>query len=127
MKNLPARFTNPKMNTKKETKMNEIIEKNESVLHKYFEGIASCNYYDGTSYQLYLDLDDNTMSIKQEISDNTWSQRDDGSLICLLKTSGYADIPEEERYSDDCDLYDYGYAEWLDGIEEILLQRLENG
>jgi len=105
--------------------MNEILEKNLPVLREYFAGLASCNYYDGTSYQLYLDLDDNTLTIKHEVSDNTWSQRDDGSLICLLKTSGYADIPEEDRYSDGCDLYDYGYAEWLDEIEEILLEKLD--
>lgn len=101
--------------------MNEIIEKNLPVLREYFEGLVSCNYYDGTSYQLYLDLDDNSLTIKHEVSDNTWSQRDDGSLICLLKTSGYADIPEAERYT----VYDYGYTEWLDGIEEIILEKLE--
>lgn len=102
--------------------MNEIMEKNENVLREFFVGIASCNYYNGLSYQLYLDLDDNTMSIKQEVSDNTWSQRDDNSLICITKVSGYADTPEDERYTEDCSLSDFGYYEWLDEMEEIIDQ-----
>jgi len=102
----------------------EIMDKNENVLVEFFTGIASCNFYDGLSHQLYLDLDDNTITIKTEASDNTWSQRDDGSLVCLEKVSGYCDIPETERYTQDCDLYDYGYSDWKDGLFDTIEARL---
>lgn len=93
-------------------------EDNQSVLQTFFVGIASCDYYDGTSHQLYLDTDDYTLRIHQEASDQSWLQRDDGSLIRICQVSGYADTPADERYTDDgCDLNDYGYADWLDMIE----------
>jgi hypothetical protein len=100
----------------------KIIEKNNEILREYFVGIASDNYYNcnGLSYQLYLDLDDDTMDIKVEASGNTWSQRDDGSLIKIMEISGYSDIPENELYTNGCDIYDYGFTDWLDGIEEII-------
>lgn len=46
-------------------------EENQAILQEFFVGIASCDYYDGNSYQLYLDLDDNTLRIHQEASDNS--------------------------------------------------------
>lgn len=100
--------------------------KNEAVLVEFFEGIASCDYYDGTAYQLYLDLDDNSLMINREASDQSWLQRDDGSLIKLTSVSGYADTPTDERYTDDCDLNDYGYGEWIDQIEASIEQALQS-
>lgn len=97
---------------------------NESVLAEFFAGIASCDYYDGMSHQLYLDLDDNQLQINVEASDQSWLQRDDGSLIQILSISGYADTPEAERYTDECDLNDYGYAEWLDMVEAKIVEAL---
>lgn len=91
---------------------------NEAVLVEFFTGIASCNYYDGMSYQLYLDRDDNTLSIHQEVSNQSWLQRDDGSLVQVECVCGYCDIPVDERYTDGCDLNDYGYGEWIDMIEQ---------
>ena len=95
---------------------------NQSTLVTFFTGIASCDYYDGTSYQLYLDLDDNTLSINQEASDQSWLHRDNGSLVMLTKVSGYSDTPEDERYTDECDLNDYGYGEWIDMIEQKITE-----
>lgn len=97
---------------------------NEAVLVEWFSGIASCEYLDGSSYQLYLDLDDNTLSINQEASDQSWLQRDDGSLVMISKVSGYSDTPEDERYTDECDLNDYGYGEFVDQIEEKITEVL---
>ena len=99
-------------------------ESNQATLQKFFTGIASCDYYDGTSHQLYLDLDDNTLFISQEASDQSWKQRDDGSLIQVLQVSGYCDIPQDERYTDDCSLFDYGYEEWLEMIEQKIADAL---
>ncbi len=106
------------------TTAQEIIDANESVLVEFFEGIASCNYYDGTSYQLYLDLDDSSLSIYQEASDQSWIQRDDGSLVQIHRVSGYCDIPADERYTDGCDLNDYGYGEWVEDIKVAIEQAL---
>lgn len=99
-------------------------ESNQAILTEYFEGIASCSYYDGTSYQLYLDLDDNSLRIHQEASDQSWIQRDDGSLVQIHKVSGYCDIPAAERYTDGCDIMDYGYADWIDNIEAAIAAAL---
>ena len=99
---------------------------NQAILLEFFTGIASCDYYDGMSYQLYLDTDDNTLSIQQEVSSNSWLQRDDGSLVQIHAVSGYADTPADERYTDGCDLSDYGYGEWIDMIEQQIVQALAN-
>lgn len=98
------------------TQVDAIIEANSAILEQFFIGIASCDYYDGLSHQLYLDTDDNTLSINTEVSDNTWLQRDDGSLIKVAHVNGDCDTPEDERYTDECSLSDYGYSEWLDEI-----------
>lgn len=102
----------------------EIIEKNAAALQEFFIGIASCEYYDGMSYQLYLDTNDDTLSINQEASDNSWRQRDDGSLIQITRVSGYCDIPLDERYTDDCSLEDYGYSDWIDMIGEKITEAI---
>ena len=99
---------------------------NVAVLTEFFKGIASCDYYDGLSHQLYIDTDDNTLSINTEASDNSWLQRDDGSLIQVLRVSGYADTPEDERYTDGCDINDYGYAEWIDQVETKIAEALRD-
>ncbi len=95
---------------------------NATVLETFFAGIASCDYYDGHCYRLYLDLDDNSISEHMEASENSWLQRDDGSLVEIIRVSGYCDTPEDERYTDGCDLTDYGYAEWLDMIESRIAE-----
>ena len=102
----------------------DIINDNMDVLKEYFEGIASCDYYDGLSHQLYLDLDDNTININTEVSSNTWVQRNDGTLIQLVETSGYSDIPEDECYVIGCDLNDFGFQEWMEEMEGIIENQL---
>lgn len=96
------------------------LDVNKPVLDEFFTGIASCDFYDGLSHQLYLDLDDMTLSINTEASDNSWLQRDDGSLIQIYRVSGYCDTPEEERYNTERGdwLPDFGYQEWLDELAQ---------
>jgi hypothetical protein len=105
---------------------NEIVnsDANAPVLTEFFIGIASCDYYDGTCYQLYLDTDDDSLSISRQASSNSWMQRDDGSLVIVCQISGYADTPESERYVDGCDINDYGYAEWLEQMEAKIVDAL---
>jgi len=91
-------------------------EPNQATLEEFFTGIASCEYYDGSCYRLYLDTDDDSLSIDRQASSNNWLQRDDGSLIEIDRVSGCCDTPEDERYVAGCDLCDYGYTEWLEQI-----------
>ncbi len=95
----------------------EIIDNNTAIINEYFAGIASGEYYNGTCYQLYLDLDDGTLRINQEASTQSWLQRDDGSLVMLHRVSGYDDRPQDQRYNaaDGDDLSDFGLGDWLDG------------
>lgn len=95
-----------------------LMAKNEAVLEEFFIGCASCDYYDGQSHQLYLDRANDTMIISVQASDNSWLQRDDGSLIKIHHVSGYCDTPADERYTDGCSLDDYGQSYWLDMIKE---------
>ncbi|MDX8400822.1 MAG: hypothetical protein R8K20_11345 [Gallionellaceae bacterium] len=95
----------------------KIIENNIGTVVDYFEGVASCDYYDGLCRRLYLDLDDNSISESTEASENTWLQRDDGSLVEIARISGYCDTPDDERYTDGCDLMDYGYDVWVGELE----------
>ena len=93
----------------------EIIEKNMSTVEEFFAGLASGEYYDGTSWQLYLYRDDDFLTIHREASDQSWLQREDGSLLLVLKVSGYDDRPLEERYNaEEHHLADFGLADWLD-------------
>lgn len=108
------------------TRADLIMERSADVLEAFFKSIASCDYYDGMSYQLYLDLDDDTISDHIEASDQSWLQRDDGSLVQLLHVNGYSDTPEYERYTDDCDLNDYGYSDWLDHVLGLVAEALDN-
>lgn len=97
-----------------------ILETNHDVLVEFFEGQASGQYYDGTSYQLYLDLNNGEIFENHEPSDNSWLQREDGSLAKLESISGYIDLPEEELYTEECDIYDFGFQDWLDGLESTI-------
>jgi len=108
------------------TRADAIMANNADILQAFFTGLASCDYYDGMSHQLYLDLDDDTLLDHLEASDQSWLQRDDGSMVRLLQVSGYADTPEAERYTDDCDLNDYGYSDWLDEVRAHIIDALEN-
>jgi len=93
-------------------------EANAAVLEEFFSGLASCDYYDGLSYQLYVDTRNDSLLIHQEASDQSYLIRDDGSLLLVRKVSGYSDLPENERYrKKDHLLSDFGYADWLDEIE----------
>jgi hypothetical protein len=91
----------------------QIIDKNSAVLREMFRGIASCDYYDGSSYALVLDGD--TLSIRRN---HTFSADDTSRTI--LEVCGYTDMPEDERYKDGDDLKDYLYSEWLDSVMEEL-------
>ncbi len=102
-----------------------ILEANSAVVEAFFLGLASGDYYDGTSYQLYLDLDDDSLLEHQEASDQSWLQRDDGSLVQISRISGYCDIPEDERYTEGCNLDDYGYGEYLDQLQIKIAEALE--
>ena len=102
------------------------LDENQAILTEYFIGTVSGEYYDGNSHQLYLDLDDDTLSIYTEASGNSWLQRDDLSLIQIAETSGSDDgLSADERYTDDCDINDYGYIHWLDMIEDKIAERIE--
>ncbi len=105
----------------------KIIAANAAVLESFFAGVASCDYYDGTCYQLYLDLDDMTLFENQEASDQSWLQRDDGSLVQILRVSGYADTPQEERYNAQRgdDIRDFGYSEWLEFVSDKISGAIE--
>lgn len=93
---------------------------NSAVLQTFFRGLASCDYYDGRTYQLYLDSRDGSLSERVEASNQSFVHRDDGSLLLVLAVNGYADTPDDERYSDERgdNIMDYGYAEWLDEVED---------
>jgi len=90
---------------------------NINVLGTFFAGMASGDYYDGLCYRLYLDTTDGSITEHVEASENSWLQRDDGSLVEIAKACGYTDTPDSDRYADGDDLADYGYGDWLDMIE----------
>lgn len=100
------------------TRTQNIIDNNMKVLSEFFKNTTSCEYYDGLSYQLYLDMNDDTLIISQQISNNDYLQRDDSNLIQIHRVSGYCDIPINERYTDEYDLSNYGFDDWITIIED---------
>lgn len=103
-----------------------IIDTNTGILTEFFAGIASCEYYDNMSHQLYLDLDDGKMFINLEAVNSSYLCRDDGSLIRVLCVSGICDTPEDERYDAESgdSLEDYGFSDWLDQVRAALTEVL---
>ena len=73
----------------------EIMETSIDTINEFFDGQATGAYYDGTCYRLYLDKSDNTLFIDHQPSDQTWMQRDDGSLAIIYTVQGYCDLPED--------------------------------
>jgi hypothetical protein len=98
----------------------EIMEINEKILTKWFIGGVDGSHWDGLSHQLYLDLDDNSIYQITEPSDNSWQQREDGSLVQIATHCGYDDTPEDELYTVGCSKYDYGYQDYLVEMEQLI-------
>lgn len=107
-----------------DARVDAIVTKNEAVLKEFFIGTASGDYFDGRSHQLYLDLRRDRMWETTEASDNTWTCRDDGSLVQIDRVNGYCDIPKKDRYNDKCDLEDFGYSDWLEYIRQLIAAEL---
>jgi hypothetical protein len=106
--------------------LEEIRDEYISILVEYFEGIVSNEYFDGASHQLYMDMDDMTFFISHEASDNSWLEREDGTLVRILTINAYANDEDEEPYNDkECNLYDYGFAEFIENIKELVSKLLE--
>ena len=103
----------------------EIMQLNETILKKWFLGDVSGNHWDGRSWQLYIDLDDNSMYYIVEPSDQTWQQREDGSLVQVDTHCGYSDLPADELYTDGCSIYDYGYQDHLDEMEQLINEAID--
>lgn len=101
----------------------EIIDNNLAVLEQFFIGITSGDYYDGTSYQLYVDLRDGELFENHEASDSTWLQRRDGSLILIESASGYGDAAD--GWTDSADIDDFGFADWLDDVERKIADAID--
>lgn len=95
---------------------NDLVNNNHQVLLDFFKGMASGAYYDGTSYQLYLDLNDGEIFENHEVSGNSWLER--SGLVQILTIGGYDDTPVEDLYNDECDILDYGFSEWLSEVED---------
>ena len=58
------------------------------VVGEFARGIKSGRYYRGTTcFQLYFDLRNETFWITEEVSENSYVKREDGSLIQILRTS----------------------------------------
>lgn len=110
-----------------QSRIASILDANDAVLEGFFTGIASCSHYDGLSHQLYLDLYDDKLEEYTEVSDNTWHERRDGSLVLLATEGGFCDIPESERYKIGHDLADYGYGEWLEEISDKITEAIKYG
>ena len=90
---------------------------NRVTIREFFTGIASGRYYNWMCYRLYLDLDDNSIYEYVEASENTWQQRDDGSLAEIACVCGYINAPDDLYSRDEkTSLDDWGYEEWLDGL-----------
>lgn len=69
----------------------------------------------------YLDLDTDEIFYKLEASSNSWSSRDDGSLVPIMVQTGYDVGALEDETPDDMDgLYDYYAAEVLGTVNRSL-------
>ena len=65
--------------------------------------------------RIYLDLHDMSFFEHCEASQNTWIQRDDGSLVEIARDSGYGyDLSEDELDWLEADgVSDFGYEDWM--------------
>lgn len=100
----------------------QIIESNTETVIEWIMGAESGSHFDGTCYQLYLDVDDDSLSIHQEASSQSWLRRDDGSLQQVARHEGYDDRPEDECTAQWDDLDDPQAA--LDMLADQIAERL---
>ena len=65
--------------------------------------------------RIYFDLNDMSFFEHCEASQNTWIQRNDGSLVEIARDSGYGyDLSEDELYWLETDgVSDFGYEDWM--------------
>lgn len=102
----------------------EIIDQNIAVIEEFFTGIANGNYYNGMCWRLYLDMRDSSIIKSVRVGFDTKVYRNDGSLIEIARAHGYIDTPEDELFTDGCDLMDFKYGEWLSDLEERIAEAL---
>ena len=65
--------------------------------------------------RIYLDLNDMSFFENCEASQNTWIERNDGSLVEIVRDSGYGyDLSEDELDWLETDgVSDFGYENWM--------------
>ena len=99
--------------TKQVTKMTpqNILDANRTKIEKFFAVMACGSHYNGVCWRLYLDLNDYTLTINREAINQSWLQRDDGSLVRLLQISGDNGSQADQL---GCDRKDFGLAKWID-------------
>lgn len=104
----------------------QIIETYGATCEDFFRGFLVGN--GGQTYcRLYLDLHDNSLFESCEASCNTWLHRDDGSLAEIYAHNSYGvDLTDDDmEHLRQDGLSDFGYAEWLDAIEEGIENALD--
>lgn len=107
-------FTELKMNSAQ-----QIIETYGATCEDFFRGLLVGN--SGQTYcRLYLDLNDHSLFESCEPSCNTWLHRDDGSLVEIYAHNSYGMglTDDEMEHLREAGVSDFGYAEWLDAVED---------
>lgn len=102
-------------------------EINEKIARDYYYGLLTGNGGQ-TCCRLYLDLHDNTLSESCEASCNTWSQRDDDSLVEIDAHNCYgADLTSDElKWLEQNGVNDFGYFEWAANAADKIDQELNH-
>jgi hypothetical protein len=86
---------------------------NKEILEGFFTSKITGECYDGMCYKLYFDSADNRLAIYEYADVN--SHPEDDTYTCIDSVSGYCDESNEDLFKSGInDIWDFGYAEWLD-------------
>lgn len=86
-------------------------------LEDFFIGVASCAFFDGDFYTLYLDLEDG--EVFWDVDTTMYAPiEDDERLAVVAQIQGYCDTPEAKRFNSNSTLENFGFDHWLGLIRE---------
>lgn len=90
---------------------------NSDTMSEWINGVGTNAYGGGSSHQLYLDMDNDSLLISEQPTSQSWLQRNDGSLVRIASYSN----PD----SAECEPYDDWEANYRDELETTLQEAID--
>jgi hypothetical protein len=110
------------MTNTKQNLITEIIHNNDEILHEFFSGKASGEFYEGSCWKLYIDVEE--LDIYGWVTLDCNQRPHNPVLVEIYRVHGYSDLSESDLYDPDNgdDINDFGWNDFIEEIKYKLLQ-----